>query len=194
MSDLHGWATFIDSHLTREPTASSVLTKWWNSDQMVTKVWFCTRLFKLWSPNLEQRCKTIWLRSLFFFIFFFFGGGGGEVGGIDLDFQGQFELKTLKVYPILSNSNIHPINHPQLRLEPPNLGKRCKTPWLSSLLIWELIVVHELHLICTITLHRFERESPNLHQAWYPGILSAGIENRGHCPCKKKQQNKTGSC
>ena len=160
--------------------------------QMVTKVWFCTRLFKLWSPNLDQRCKTIWLRSLLFvfFVFFVFFFFWGEVGGIDLDFQGQFELKTLKVYPILSNSNIHPINHPQLKLEPPNLGKRCKTPWLSSLLIWELIVVHELHLICTITLHRFERESPNLHQAWYPGMLSAGIENRGHCPCKKKKQKK----
>ena len=128
MSDLHGWATFIGSHLTREPTASSVLTKWWNSElilaasfdslrQMVTKVWFCTRLFKLWSPNLDQMCKTTWLRSFFFFFFLGGGGGGGGGGGvraIDLDFQGQFELKTSKVYPIFSNSNIHPINHPQL--------------------------------------------------------------------------------
>ena len=171
-----------------------MLTKWWNSElvlaanfgslrQMVTKVWFFTRLFKLRSPDLDQGCKTTWLRSLLFF-FFFWGGGGGA---IDLDFHGQFELKTSKVYPIFSNSKIHPINHPQLKLEPPNFDKRCKTPWLSSLLIWELIVVHELPLICTITLHRFERESPNLHQAWYPGILSTGIENRGHCPCKKKQ-------
>ena len=165
-----------------------MLTKWWNSElmlaanfgslrQMVTKVWFCTRLFKLWSPDLDQRCKNTWLRSLLFFFFFFFFFLGG----------GRFELKTLRVYPIFSNSKIHPINHPQLKLEPPNLDKWCKTPWLSSLFIWELIVVHELHLICTITLHRFERESPNLHQAWYPGILSASIENRGHCPCKKNR-------
>ena len=58
------WAIFIGSHLTREPTASPVLAKWWNLElmlatnfgnlcQMVTKVssknfgyqiWFCTRL------------------------------------------------------------------------------------------------------------------------------------------------------
>ena len=62
------WDTFIGSHLTREPTPSPVLTKWWNWElmlatnrlpilaahtQMVTQVggqnfgyqfWFCTRL------------------------------------------------------------------------------------------------------------------------------------------------------
>ena len=38
--------------------------------------------FKLGSPNLDQRCKRPWLRSLFF------------CGAIDLDFQGQIELKS----------------------------------------------------------------------------------------------------
>ena len=35
------------------------------------------RLFKLGSPNLDQRCKTHWFRSLLF------------LGMIDLDLQGQ---------------------------------------------------------------------------------------------------------
>ena len=38
-------------------------------------------LFKLRSPNLDQRCKTTWLRSLVFWGFFW--------GVIDLDFQAQ---------------------------------------------------------------------------------------------------------
>ena len=64
MSNLHVWTTFIGSHLTREPTAILVLTKWWNWElmlatnfgslsQTVTKVgspnfyyqiWFCIKL------------------------------------------------------------------------------------------------------------------------------------------------------
>ena len=30
VSNLQVWAAIIGSHLTREPTASPVLTKWWN--------------------------------------------------------------------------------------------------------------------------------------------------------------------
>ena len=30
MSNLQVWATFIGSHLTRDPTSSPVLTMWWN--------------------------------------------------------------------------------------------------------------------------------------------------------------------
>ena len=41
--------------------------------------------FKLGSPNLDQRCKRPWLRSLLFWG----GGGGGGGGAIDLDLQGQ---------------------------------------------------------------------------------------------------------
>ena len=45
-------------------------------------------LLKLQSPNLDQKCKTSWLRSLLF------------LGFINLDLQGQIELK-VKIYPIL---------------------------------------------------------------------------------------------
>ena len=49
MSNLQTWATIIGSHLSREPTVSPVLTKWWNWEltlatnfgdhvQMVTKI------------------------------------------------------------------------------------------------------------------------------------------------------------
>ena len=49
VSNLQVWATTIGSHLTREPTVSPVVTKWWNREltlatnfgnhaQMVTKV------------------------------------------------------------------------------------------------------------------------------------------------------------
>ena len=38
--------------------------------------------FKLGSPNLDQRCKRPWLRALLF------------CGTIDLDLQGQIELKS----------------------------------------------------------------------------------------------------
>ena len=37
---------------------------------------------KLQSPKLDQKCKTLWLRSLLF------------LGFIDLDLQGQIELKS----------------------------------------------------------------------------------------------------
>ena len=75
-SNLEGLATLIGSHLTREPTASPVLTKGWKSELMlatnfgslcpkVTKVgsqnfgyqiWFCTR------PNQTDKCNlcVIW--------------------------------------------------------------------------------------------------------------------------------------
>ena len=35
-------------------------------------------------------------------------------------------------------------------------------------------------LVCVITYHRFELESPNLHQTCYGCILLTGIENGGH--------------
>ena len=37
--------------------------------------------FELESQNLDQKCKTLWIRSLFFFLFYFIGGGAGGVGG-----------------------------------------------------------------------------------------------------------------
>ena len=46
-------------------------------------------LFKLGSPNLDQRCKRPWLRSVWFW------------GAIDLDLQDQINFK-VRIYPILS--------------------------------------------------------------------------------------------
>ena len=72
LSILEGLTTLIGSHLTRQPTASPVLTKWWKSELMlatnfgslcpkVTKagsqnfgyqIWYCTRL-------LTKDCTTM---------------------------------------------------------------------------------------------------------------------------------------
>ena len=96
LSILEGLTSLIGSHLTREPTANPVLSKWLKWELMLVtnfgslcpkvtnfgsqtfgyQIWFCTRLFKLRSPNLDQSYKIPWLRSLFFW------------GAIDLDHQG----------------------------------------------------------------------------------------------------------
>ena len=56
-------------------------------------------LFKLGSPNLYQRCKTPWMRSLVFW------------GAIDLDLQGQIWLKS-KIFWLHHNwKYIPPYNH-----------------------------------------------------------------------------------
>ena len=76
LSILEGLATWIGSHMTREPTASPVFTKWWKSKLMlvtnfgslcpkVTKVgsqnygyhiWLCTRL-------IITTCSDQWWQS-----------------------------------------------------------------------------------------------------------------------------------
>ena len=81
-------------------------------------------LFKLGSPNLDQRCNTPWLRSLLF----------GEA--IDLDLQCQFKFK-IKFYRILSMKLSSP--------ESPNLDQRCKTTWLRSLLFSGGAIPRPLH-------------------------------------------------
>ena len=45
-SYLQVWATFIGSHLTRDPTASPVLTKWWNGELML-------------ATNFGNLCQTV---------------------------------------------------------------------------------------------------------------------------------------
>ena len=66
--------------------------------------------FKLGSPNLDQRCKRPWLRSLMF------------CGTIDCDFQGQIELQSQN----LSHFElVHAITHHQLKLQFPNLETKC---------------------------------------------------------------------
>ena len=55
MSNFQVWATIIDSHLTREPTASPVLTKWliWELTILVTMhKWLPKLVAKFWLPNL----------------------------------------------------------------------------------------------------------------------------------------------
>ena len=75
--------------------------------------------FELGSPNLNQRCKRPWFRSLLF------------CGLIDLDLQGQIELES----PNLPRFELaRTITHRPFKLGSPNLDQRCKILWLRSLL------------------------------------------------------------
>ena len=77
------------------------------------------QLFKLESPNLDQRCKRPWLRSLLF------------LGAIDLELQGQIELKS----PNLPHFElVRAISHHQLKSVFSNFGKKCILALLRSLL------------------------------------------------------------
>ena len=62
--------------------------------------------FKLGSPNLDNRCKRPWLRSLLFW------------GVIDLDLQGQIELQSQNLPHF---ELVHAITHHQLKLQFSNL-------------------------------------------------------------------------
>ena len=68
--------------------------------------------------NLDQRCRTTGLRILLYW------------EAIDLELQGQIELENQN---FLHFEFVHTISHHQLKLEPKNLDKRCKTPRLRSL-------------------------------------------------------------
>ena len=76
--------------------------------------------FKLESPNLDQRCKRPWLRSLLFF------------GTIDLELQGQIELKSQNLPHF---GLVRAKSHHQLKSVFPNLGQKCILALLRSLLI-----------------------------------------------------------
>ena len=76
--------------------------------------------FKLESPNLDQRCKRPWLRSLLFF------------GTIDLELQGQIELKSQNLPHF---ELVRAKSHHQLKSLFPNLGQKCILALLRSLLI-----------------------------------------------------------
>ena len=69
--------------------------------------------FKLGSPNLEQRCKTTWLRYLLFY------------GTIDHDLQCQIELQCQNLPHF---ELIHAITHHQLKLQFPN-WEHCSDPY-----------------------------------------------------------------
>ena len=76
--------------------------------------------FKLESPNLDQRCKRPWLRSLLFF----------EM--IDLELQGQIELKSQNLPHF---ELVRAISHHKLKSVFPNFGQKCILALLRSLLI-----------------------------------------------------------
>ena len=76
--------------------------------------------FKLESPNLDQRCKRPWLRSLLFF------------GMIDLELQSQIELKSQNLPHF---ELVRAISHHKLKSVFPNFGQKCILALLRSLLI-----------------------------------------------------------
>ena len=76
--------------------------------------------FKLESPNLDQRCKRPWLRSLLFF------------GMIDIELQSQIELKSQNLPHF---ELVRAISHHKLKSVFPNFGQKCILALLRSLLI-----------------------------------------------------------
>ena len=80
--------------------------------------------FKLGSPNLVQRSKSPWLRSLLFW------------GAVDLDLQGQIQLQTGN-WP--NFELVQPIIHHLFKLGFPNLAYKCILALLRSLLTRRLI-------------------------------------------------------
>ena len=73
---------------------------------------------KLGSPNLDNRSKRPWLRSLLFW------------GVIDLDPQGQIELRS---HNLTHFELVHAITHHQLKLQFPNLEQKCILALFRSL-------------------------------------------------------------
>ena len=82
--------------------------------------------FQLGSPNLDQRCKRPWLRSLLF------------CGMIDHDLQGQIELQSQNLPHF---ELVHTITHHQLKLQFPNLEQKCILTLFRSLPILGLIEI-----------------------------------------------------
>ena len=82
--------------------------------------------FQLGSPNLDQRCKRPWLRSLLF------------CGMIDRDLQGQIELQSQNLPHF---ELVHTITHHQLKLQFPNLEQKCILALFRSLPILGLIEI-----------------------------------------------------
>ena len=103
--------------------------------------------FKLGSPNLDQRCKRPWLRSLLFW------------GAIDLDLQGQIQLQSQNLPHF---ELVRTITHHPFKLGSPNLDQRWNIAWWRSLLFWAAIdldlqgqiwfkqSIFSIKLICTV--------------------------------------------
>ena len=72
-----------------------------------------------------------------------------------MTFKVKFNFK-VKIYPILEL--VRAITHHLFKLESPNLGKRCKIPWIRSLLFWWLIGLDRSNYTLSknpVYLHRF---------------------------------------
>ena len=74
--------------------------------------------FRLGSPNLDQRYKRPWLRSLLF------------RGTIDRDLQGQIKLQSQNLPHF---ELVHTITHHKLKLQFPNLEQKCILALFRSL-------------------------------------------------------------
>ena len=125
-------------------TSQALFTRgqFWPSGIVVACVCLCVRVcvcinhllvraitgdpFKLGSPNLDQRCKIPWLRSILF------------VGAIDLDLQDQIYLdrQNLPHFELVRTKTHH-----MFKLGSPNLDKRCKIPSSMSILFWRKLTL-----------------------------------------------------
>ena len=109
---------------------------------------------KLGSPNFDHRCKKTLVKIpiVFFFFFFFFFWGGGDWPWPS---RSNFNFKA-KIYPHFELVRV--ITHHLFKLESPNVGQRCKIPWLRSLWFLRLIGLDRSNLTLfknPIYLHRF---------------------------------------
>ena len=81
------------------------------------------------------------------------------------------------VRPCVNHELVRAITHDPFQLGSPNLGHRCKRPWLRSLLFWGVIDLDlqgqillqsqnlpHFELVCAITHHPFKPGPPNLDQ------------------------------
>ena len=91
-------------------------------------VWTITcHPLKLQSPKLDKKCKTPWLRSYIFVEF------------IDLDLQGQIELKIRNLPPFWACEFVRSISQYQIKWGFQNLDHKCILALLKPLLIMGLI-------------------------------------------------------
>ena len=80
-----------------------------------------TQPFKLEPPNLDQRCKRPWLKSLLFY------------GTIDIELEGQIELQCQNLPHF---ELVRAISRHQWKSVFPNFGQKCILALFRSLYIW----------------------------------------------------------
>ena len=136
--------------------------------------------FRLGSPNLDQRCKRPWLRSLLF------------CGTIDRDIQGQIELQSRNLPHF---ELVHAITHHQFKLQFPNLEQKCILALFRPLPILGLIEI-ELHFNSIFNF----KPRPNLafyihhwHSLVRPAGLKVGRIERIRRECEPIQRTAIGT-